>query len=436
MSDSPSPSSSAAEGHRQRLRSRFLRGEAEALTEESLLELLLTFGIQRRDVQPLARKLLAEFGNLDAILSADPERLLKFNGIKENVTTLLKLIQHLRQNPVAAKEEAEPLSQPPQETPPPAISKPALAEPPPAETSPQTAAPARKASKTATKLQVSNGYSLDPAQNARLLTYIAEHPKVRKFVRRDIMDGTGLSEGQAESLASIGAAMNLVVPLTGVLTPWGQLVVKHDLFLDSPITLEYCHYVAASNPRNLVWHLVFNELLHSEKPTDQPGWSAWLRAKLAGQYSERSLIKHVAHEVRFLLDAYLEKCFQKLHLLHTSMEGTYALRRYHALHPLVLTAAIYQIGDQAQARLVQFSELLEAPGSPGRLFALDSGTMRQMLETVHTRGWIRFEARHGLDQIRLIDGFLPLDFLAAAYENTEPRPTAASSAPEPQGQLL
>lgn len=56
------------------------------------------------------------------------------------------------------------------------------------------------------KLQVSNGYSLDAAQNARLLTYILERSAIRKFVRRDVMEGIGLSEGQTESLASIGAA--------------------------------------------------------------------------------------------------------------------------------------------------------------------------------------------------------------------------------------
>jgi hypothetical protein len=41
-------------GHRQRLRDRFLSEEASALTEESLIELLLTFAIPQKDVRPLA----------------------------------------------------------------------------------------------------------------------------------------------------------------------------------------------------------------------------------------------------------------------------------------------------------------------------------------------------------------------------------------------
>jgi hypothetical protein len=45
-----------------------------------------------------------------------------------------------------------------------------------------------------------------------------------------------------------------------------------------------------------------------------------------------------------------------------------------------------------------------------------------MVEALHQKGWIRYEVRHGLDQIRLIDGFEPLEFLAAGYENRDPEP--------------
>jgi hypothetical protein len=71
---------------------------------------------------------------------------------------------------------------------------------------------------------------------------------------------------------------------------------------------------------------------------------------------------------------------------------------------------------------VPFAEVQAQPGSPGRIFALDAGTLRQMIETLHQREWVRYEVRHGLDQIRLLDGFEPLEFLAAAYENRAPRP--------------
>ena len=57
-------------GHRQRLRDRFAGEEKDSCSEEALLELLLTYAIPRKDVQPLAKSLLAEFGTLMAVLQA------------------------------------------------------------------------------------------------------------------------------------------------------------------------------------------------------------------------------------------------------------------------------------------------------------------------------------------------------------------------------
>jgi hypothetical protein len=262
------------------------------------------------------------------------------------------------------------------------------------------------------------------------------NPGKTKISAPEMVDGSGLSARQVENLVSIGAAIGLVAPRIQTLTPLGKLVAAHDLFLDSLTTLEFCHFLGAGNPRNLIWFMVFNDLLVTQKPTDQPGWSAWLRDKLAGQYSPRSLVKHVAHEVRFLLDAYMAKNFKKLNLLAETLEKTIALRRYTALQPNTLAAMIYLVGQQHQARLVSFSDLHAEPGSPGRVFGLDSATLRQMVETLHQKAWIRFEVRHGLDQIRLLDGFTHLEFLAAAYENRPPQPTATPGQPEGEHLLL
>jgi DNA repair protein RadC len=49
-------------GHRQRLRQRFLDGGADALPDYELMELVLTLAIPQRDVKPLAKALIDEFG--------------------------------------------------------------------------------------------------------------------------------------------------------------------------------------------------------------------------------------------------------------------------------------------------------------------------------------------------------------------------------------
>lgn len=88
-------------GHRQRLREAYQSGGAAALHEHQLLELLLTYAIPRRDVNPLAHKLIARYGSLERVLVAPVEELTRVEGVGENAATLLSLTGALRSLPSA-----------------------------------------------------------------------------------------------------------------------------------------------------------------------------------------------------------------------------------------------------------------------------------------------------------------------------------------------
>lgn len=79
--------------HRQRLRERFERAGPGAVADYELLELLLFRSIPRRDVKPLAKALLARFGDFSAVLGADPARIAEVEGAGPAVAQDLKLIQ-------------------------------------------------------------------------------------------------------------------------------------------------------------------------------------------------------------------------------------------------------------------------------------------------------------------------------------------------------
>ncbi len=79
-------------GHRDRLRERFLSAGIEALQDYELLELILFRAIPRRDVKPLAKRLLEKFGSVGEVLGADPDRLLEVRGVGEATMTELKLV--------------------------------------------------------------------------------------------------------------------------------------------------------------------------------------------------------------------------------------------------------------------------------------------------------------------------------------------------------
>ncbi|MEX0285013.1 MAG: DNA repair protein RadC [Paracoccaceae bacterium] len=79
--------------HRKRLRARFMEGGADAVPDYELLELVLFRSIPRKDVKPLARALLDQFGDFNHVLSAPPARLADVNGVGEAVITDLKIVE-------------------------------------------------------------------------------------------------------------------------------------------------------------------------------------------------------------------------------------------------------------------------------------------------------------------------------------------------------
>lgn len=79
------------DGHRKRLKGRFLESGLDTFSDLNTLELVLFFIIPRGDTNPLAHALIDEFGSLSAVLDAPYEALLKVNGVGEKTAQMLKL---------------------------------------------------------------------------------------------------------------------------------------------------------------------------------------------------------------------------------------------------------------------------------------------------------------------------------------------------------
>ena len=84
---------SYVEGHRARLRERFMEGGAAALPDYELLELLLFRAMPRQDVKPLARLLIDHFGDFNRVISAPVQRLLAVSGVGQAVVQELKIVE-------------------------------------------------------------------------------------------------------------------------------------------------------------------------------------------------------------------------------------------------------------------------------------------------------------------------------------------------------
>ncbi len=96
-------------GHRDRLRGRFAKSGAGAFEDYELLEMILFAIIPRRDVKPLAKQLLAEFGGIAGLLGASLEDLKSVKGLGENAAIFLKAVHALTQRMLVADVHKKPV---------------------------------------------------------------------------------------------------------------------------------------------------------------------------------------------------------------------------------------------------------------------------------------------------------------------------------------
>lgn len=80
-------------GHRQRLRSRFLKGGSDAMPDYELLELVLFRALPRRDTKELAKTLVARFGSFAEVVNAPDHLLEEVDGVGQAVIAELRLIR-------------------------------------------------------------------------------------------------------------------------------------------------------------------------------------------------------------------------------------------------------------------------------------------------------------------------------------------------------
>lgn len=79
--------------HRKRLRQRLLGGGQGVIVDYEMLELVMFRAIPRRDVKPIAKALLAEFGSFSATLAASVSALRRVPGVGDAVITELKIVE-------------------------------------------------------------------------------------------------------------------------------------------------------------------------------------------------------------------------------------------------------------------------------------------------------------------------------------------------------
>ena len=93
------------DGHRKRMKQRFLRHGLSSFDDHTVLELLLFYAQPRKDTNPIAHRLMDTFGSLDAVFEASPEALMKVEGVGESAAVLIHLVPEAARRYRIAKED-------------------------------------------------------------------------------------------------------------------------------------------------------------------------------------------------------------------------------------------------------------------------------------------------------------------------------------------
>lgn len=83
------------EGHRNRLRDKFLHGGIDGFEDHEVLELLLFYAIPRKNTNNIAHKLLQKFGSLDAVFDSPINLLKTVEGVGESAAIFIKIISNI-----------------------------------------------------------------------------------------------------------------------------------------------------------------------------------------------------------------------------------------------------------------------------------------------------------------------------------------------------
>ncbi|MFA6097458.1 MAG: DNA repair protein RadC [Candidatus Paceibacterota bacterium] len=94
------------EGHRKRLRERFLQSGLDGFLDYEIIELLLTLGTPRKDCKKPAKEAVAKFKGLTGVLDATLEELQQIEGVGPSNAIAIKLFQAISER--YAKEKVSP----------------------------------------------------------------------------------------------------------------------------------------------------------------------------------------------------------------------------------------------------------------------------------------------------------------------------------------
>ncbi len=97
------------QGHRARVKEKFLHSFGEELMDYELLEILLFSAFARKDTKALAKKLINKFNDISGAINAQENLLREIDGVGDSVIVQLKLVAQINKRILKKSIKEKPL---------------------------------------------------------------------------------------------------------------------------------------------------------------------------------------------------------------------------------------------------------------------------------------------------------------------------------------
>ncbi|TEU18424.1 MAG: DUF4007 family protein [Anaerolineales bacterium] len=268
------------------------------------------------------------------------------------------------------------------------------------------------------KLQLSNHYRLEFDRFSQLLGASAEISAERGRIPVQMLaDAIGTVYRKAENYVSMAKALGLLTPTTLVPSPLGRLIVQYDPYFDDTGLLWLLHYNIGAEPRHYVWNRFVNRVVPENRFFDREKVLDYF-GDLGEHFTGKDAPSHLSHEVTTVLDAYTNQQFSRLGYIREQSDGQYGWGSSEPIPPLIALAATLLYRDRflPGATSLEFSHLVSAPNSVGRVFNLIEADVRRLADELRAMGTLYIESRADLDQIRFRNNYTVVEVVEGYFQ--------------------
>jgi hypothetical protein len=269
------------------------------------------------------------------------------------------------------------------------------------------------------KLQLTNGYDPDFSHIGRILKYLVSRNSNRRILRSEMVKDLGIPNKQIENYSSMMVGFGLFFPKSTKPTLTGKYISKFDPYFDRIESLWLIHYLVSSEPEWVIWNRISNLVFPNLDDFTADQVKGTFFQDLLNKYSEYTIQKKLPGEIKAVLTAYTQTELSRLNLL-TQIDANF-IKGFPIEVPLMAFLYIlyyYRNKMFPGSSALDINEITYPENSPGRLLQCSQPKLREYLQALQAKGFVRVERNANLDQIRFNDDTNEENILPLIYGGT------------------